>query len=253
MKKIGIITINYNNAVGLKSTLQSVHAQTYRDFEFVVVDGGSTDRSIDELNSANYITKWVSEKDNGIYDAQNKGIALSSAEYLLFLNSGDVLAAPDVLQKVLSYLDGRVDIAYGDMLINENGSLREGLMPGQMDLRQMMRDTLWHPVSFIHRRLFEKFGAYNLQYRIVADYDFFFRMIVKEKVLTAHMPIFISVFRHDGLSADPENVSKIRSERERVQKSVLSEDEITAFYKEEDRQYQEEQKKSRWFRRWFRL
>lgn len=253
MKKIGIITINFNHAEGLKATLQSVREQTFRDYEYVVVDGGSSDQSVEWLKEAEHVTRWISENDRGIYDAQNKGIGMGTAEYLLFLNSGDTLAAPDVLQKVLPLLDGHADIVYGNMLIEENGKLREGVMPAQIDLRQMMRDTLWHPVSFIHHRLFEKYGGYNTQYQIVADYDFFFRMIVKEKVTAVHIPLFISVFRHDGLSADPANVARIRAEKDRVQRSVLSEAEIKAFHDEEARRYQEDQKNSRWFRRWFRL
>ena len=99
MKTISIITVNYNNCQGLERTVNSVARQTYTDVEYIVVDGGSTDKSVDIIKqNENIISFWVSEKDNGIYNAMNKGVSFSHGEYLLFLNSGDYFADKEVLE-----------------------------------------------------------------------------------------------------------------------------------------------------------
>ena len=99
--KLSVITINYNNRDGLRQTIESVVGQTYRDFEYIIIDGGSTDGSVDVIKEyADKIDYWVSEKDKGIYNAMNKGVAVALGEYCLFLNSGDTLCHPDVLAQV---------------------------------------------------------------------------------------------------------------------------------------------------------
>ena len=115
MAKISIITINYNDKVGLKKTIESVINQTWRDFEFIVIDGGSTDggKEILEQNS-DKIDYWVSESDNGIFNAMNKGIKVATGDYLLFLNSGDWFYSSNVISDVEKIIDGSVDIYYGN-------------------------------------------------------------------------------------------------------------------------------------------
>ena len=102
--KYSIITVNYNNREGLKRTIESVIHQTFRDFEFIVIDGGSTDSSAEVLKAYDeHISYWVSEKDNGIYDAMNKGIRKATGDYLNFMNSGDCFYDDDVLRNVTAY------------------------------------------------------------------------------------------------------------------------------------------------------
>ena len=102
--KFSIITVNFNNKEGLHNTIKSVINQTFRDFEYIVIDGGSTDGSIDILKKYDkYINYWISEKDSGIYNAMNKGISKANGEYLNFMNSGDCFYALDVLEKVSKY------------------------------------------------------------------------------------------------------------------------------------------------------
>ena len=102
--KISIITINLNNVSGLENTLSSVRAQTFRDFEQIVVDGGSSDGSVDVIRAnSDWIAQWISEPDSGIYNAMNKGVRMASGDYLLFLNSGDCLASPKVLENVFQH------------------------------------------------------------------------------------------------------------------------------------------------------
>src|SRR4051812_4193426 len=111
--KLSIVTINLNNKAGLLKTIESVEAQSIRDFEFIIVDGGSIDGSQEVIKKSRAVTKSVSEKDSGVYNAQNKGIAMASGEYLLFLNSGDYLYEPDTLAKIYPLLDNKTDIVYG--------------------------------------------------------------------------------------------------------------------------------------------
>jgi glycosyltransferase involved in cell wall biosynthesis len=236
MPKCSIITINYNNKPGLEKTIRSVAEQTFQDFEYIIIDGGSTDGSKQVMDAfRNKISYSVSEPDKGIYNAQNKGISVAKGDYLLFLNSGDFLVNNDVLKKVFS-TEHTEDILYGNMRINwGGGSISEGKMPQVISSEHMFNDTLWHPVSFIRRSLFDKFGLYNENYKIVADYDFFFRAIIKNKVSTKHLGMVISEYDTSGLSSKPEHKELEKNERRRVQETYLSEDEIRILEKEQKR------------------
>lgn len=230
MSKLSIITINFNNAKGLEKTIQSVVEQSFEDYEFIIIDGGSTDGSVDVIKKhALGISHWVSEKDNGIYNAQNKGIKAAKGEYVLFLNSGDHLAEKDILKKVFSK-NPTADIAYGNMyIVYEGGRMEKGFMPSHISFHQMIKDTLWHPVSFIKRNLFETYGLYKEEFKIVADYEFFLNAIIVKKASTQYLNEFISVFMHDGKSSSMESVTQIKLEREKAQlqyfdKSVIDEE-----------------------------
>lgn len=134
--KLSIITINYNNAVGLQRTIDSVLSQTYTDFEYIVVDGASTDGSKEILEQLQHSKDVgdiafplaiISEPDSGVYNAMNKGIRLAHGDYCLFLNSGDYLATPDTLQQVFTDFPHGMDIVYGHQWNDINGQLKEEL------------------------------------------------------------------------------------------------------------------------------
>lgn len=222
MKKLSIITINFNDFKGLQKTIESVINQTYLDYEFIIIDGGSSDDSksiIEKYQSK--ITYWVSEKDNGIYNAMNKGILKAHGEYCLFLNSGDYLFNATVLENVFSNKSD-ADIIYGNMQIDwGNDNLKIGKMPQKITFEHIYLDTLWHPVSFIKRNLFEKYGMYNELYKIVADYDFFFKVIVMHSVSMQHVDLVISSYNINGLSSLPENKILEKNERQKVKQSYL--------------------------------
>ena len=173
---LSIITINYNNSEGLARTLESIHRQTFKDFELIVIDGASEDESLEVIQAYKAdINYWVSEKDKGIYHAQNKGIAKATGTYCLFLNSGDLLCEDAVLDKVFKS-ELHASVIYGNMkIVYKNGQTEWGEMPESLTLYHMYIDTLWHPVSFIKRTLFTTFGFYREDLKIAADYDFFFR------------------------------------------------------------------------------
>lgn len=153
--KLSVITINYNNAEGLAKTMDSVFRQRFSDFEYIVIDGGSTDGSKDLIvNNQDKIAYWCSEKDSGIYNAMNKGIREASGEYLLFLNSGDFLHDFAVLEDIHPFLSGE-DIVYGDLLF-VHGDGKEDLFvyPDVLSFEYFLERSLGHPAAFIKRALF---------------------------------------------------------------------------------------------------
>jgi len=218
MSKVSVITINYNNAGGLEKTIKSVIAQTFFDFEFILIDGNSSDNSVEVIKKySDKINYWISEKDNGIYNAQNKGISAAKGEYCLFLNSGDTLVNDTVL-KTIFFNHASADIIYGNMqTINEQQSIQHLKMPAAIGQKQLLRDTLWHPVSFIKRELFLKYGNYNEAFKIVADYEFFVRVIIAKKVTLKYVPVEVSVFDTSGLSSDANKKNQLIAERKKVQ------------------------------------
>ncbi|HTA82100.1 MAG TPA: glycosyltransferase family 2 protein [Bacteroidia bacterium] len=232
MPKLSIITINLNNKTGLQRTLKSVIEQTYKDFEYIVIDGGSVDGSVDVIKTNESAIRYhVSEKDTGIYNAMNKGLKKANGEYCLFLNSGDYLFAPDVLENIFSQ-NFTEDILYGDMMIEDaSGKQYKGQMPESLTFEHMINDTLWHPVSFIKRSLFNTYGYYREDITIISDYDFFLKAILVNKVSYRHIHIIVSVFLLNGISSDPKNDVFLKTERRKVQLQYFSETEIDAVPK----------------------
>lgn len=218
MPLFSIITINLNNVNGLQKTIDSVLSQSCHDFEFIIIDGGSTDGSLVSIEKiAGKIKYCVSEKDAGIYNAMNKGIAQSTGKYLLFLNSGDSLVDSDVLQNVFMQ-NPQADIVYGDMqTVEKNGLITHRKMPERMGVIQLYADTIWHPVAFIKRDLFYKYGFYDEQFRMVSDYEFFARMVLSKKVSTKHLAVEVALFDMTGVSSANDNKVQLMKERAAVQ------------------------------------
>lgn len=215
--KLSIITINLNNKPGLEKTIQSVISQSCKHFEYIVIDGDSNDGSkeIVEKNK-NFISKSVSEKDNGIYNAMNKGIKIATGEYLLFLNSGDILSGNDIIGNILPELHTN-GIVYGDMIIETKGNRKKAESDNPLMFEEMIRGTLWHPVSFIKKELFEKFGLYNESYKIISDYEFFLRVIFVERIPVRHIPHYISIFNTDGIGSSEKHALLHAAEKKEVQ------------------------------------
>ena len=179
--KYSIITVNYNNKDGLRRTIESVIGQTYRDFEFIVIDGGSTDGSADVLREFDKdITYWVSEKDSGIYNGMNKGIAKATGDYLNFMNSGDCFYTPDVLERVASYNTDADFIVGKDYHYSERKQRgHASIQPPRTTMMHFFMGTLDHQSSFIKRELFIN-SPYREDYRLVSDWIFYVEKIVSE-------------------------------------------------------------------------
>lgn len=223
MPLLSIITINYNNADFLRKTVESVIGQNFQDFEFIVIDGNSTDNSVDVVKQNSRINYWVSEKDNGIYDAQNKGILKATGEYLLFLNSGDVLADQTVLQKVSSVLSGKKSLYYGNLILEKNSVQEKHLAPATIDMDFLLNSTFWHPCVFIRSDLFKNYGLYNTTFKIVGDYEFFVRCLLKPNVTTEYINEFITLFDGNGISNDSTQDDLQKQEREMAWRLNISE------------------------------
>lgn len=212
--KLSIITISYNNASGLKLTMESVVNQHYDDFEYIVVDGGSKDGSVEVIESIVSKSKidihWISEPDKGIYHAMNKGIQMAKGDYLQFLNSGDKLAADDVLKLFSSRLPANCPILYGNMLKNlPEGLYRDrGLAGKQIRFRDMFLGTLNHSPAWIKKELFNQYGLYDESLRIVSDWKWFLEVICLHRVNPVYTNLDITVFDMTGISNTQSDLEK---------------------------------------------
>jgi glycosyltransferase involved in cell wall biosynthesis len=255
--KLSIITINYNNAEGLRKTLASVAAQTYPNIEHIIVDGNSTDGSVDvireyESTLASSLSplasslKWLSEPDKGIYNAMNKGLEvalgkrvvnddhssspianspspIADTEYIQILNSGDILAAPDVTYKMVCQLnqyDESVGILYGNMIkVNAAGKVVGKSGYTEYSLRQFYSSTLNHDCAYIRRDLFEEYGLYDEQLKIVSDWKWYLQAIGLGKVKPEYVDIDVTIFDDGGISET--NLALRNAERRKVLEEVL--------------------------------
>lgn len=271
--KLSIITINYNNAEGLRKTLASVATQTYANIEHIIVDGGSTDGSVDiireyadnqvkgyrlevkgeensiaDINASTpytlhrtpsaHVVRWISEKDNGIYNAMNKGIRMATGEYIEILNSGDILAAPDVTERMVAALSsysercerstGKAElqqsdlpsILYGNMIkVNAQGKVVGKSGYTEYSLRQFYSSTLNHDCAYIRRDLFEEYGLYDEQLKIVSDWKWYLQAIGLGKVKPEYVDIDVTIFDDGGISET--NLALRNAERRQVLEEEL--------------------------------
>lgn len=209
--KLSIITVNKNNKKGLKKTLESVISQTNKEFEWIVIDGGSTDGSKEFLVQNNqYINYWISEPDNGIYHGMNKGINAASGEYLLFLNSGDVLSKNNIIFKILPLLKN-FDVYIGDVKINNN-FFQYNIDNLYYTLSTLYYNSLPHQGTFIRRSVFEKLGLYREDKTIVSDWAFFFKAFVLSNCTKKKLPYLISIMSDFGISSSSELCTSERQE-----------------------------------------
>lgn len=219
MAKFSIITINYNNASGLKKTIESVMSQDYRDFEYIVIDGNSSDGSQDVLNNyRDRIAFALSESDSGIYNAMNKGILAAENDYLLFLNSGDTLLEKETLSKVDRLIDGSIDIYYGNQIFmsNRSNKMEEWSFPEQLSFGFFIDNSLPHQATFIRRSLFNAIGLYNENLKIASDWAFFMEAICVRKASYKHIGIVVSEYDFTGISSNPNSYELVQSEKKKI-------------------------------------
>lgn len=223
--KLTIITINYNNAAGLQRTVDSVLLQTYADFEFIIVDGASTDGSKQilehlqqEKQAGNILFPLtiISEPDAGIYNAMNKGIRLAKGEYLQFLNSGDYLTEHSILSQVFA-LANNADIIYGNRIdLQENGTQSERLYTQPLTAYFFWRTSLSHQASFIRRTLFDSIGMYREDLKFASDWEFFMKAILQQRVYVQYLALPICYYTIGGISSCLSMHEEMYAERRRV-------------------------------------
>lgn len=199
--KYSIITVNYNNKEGLRKTIESVVNQTFRDFEYIIIDGGSTDGSIEILKEYDQqIDYWISEKDSGIYNAMNKGIAKAKGEYLNFMNSGDCFFTPNILERVSDYQYDTDFIVGKDYHYNEKKKQgHASIHPSRTTMIHFFISTLDHQSCFIKKELFVD-SVYKEDYQLVSDWIFFTEKIVSENKKVQFIPDIICKREEGGLS-----------------------------------------------------
>jgi glycosyltransferase involved in cell wall biosynthesis len=200
---ISIISINLNNVDGLTRTVESIFCQVFQDREVIIIDGGSTDGSRELLEKySENIDYWVSEQDQGIYSAMNKGLDVARGEYVQFLNSGDWLATPDVLHNIFSHRTYSESILMGDYYrtISPEADLFE-LVPQQpkITLANFWRSGICHQSLFFKKELFSILGKYDEQYRIAADWDFTIRALLKGFTIR-HLDFPVIYYAGGGIS-----------------------------------------------------
>lgn len=286
--KLSIITINYNNAEGLRKTLASVASQTYTDIEHIIVDGGSTDGSVEIIEAYsqplpegkgassenNYPSQnplhrviWISEKDSGIYNAMNKGIEIAlgrrnvnadhtseplsqdfqhstydiqqKSDYIQILNSGDILAADDVTERMFQAMGNgqwaidnennrqspiangpQIPIFYGNMIkVNAAGKVVGKSGYTEYSLRQFYSSTLNHDCAYIRRDLFEEYGLYDEQLKIVSDWKWYLQAIGLGRVKPEYVDIDVTIFDDGGISET--NLALRNAERRKVLEEVM--------------------------------
>lgn len=214
-KKISIITINYNDRNGLEKTIQSVISQRYKNIEFIVIDGGSTDGSKEIIdNFAANLAYWISEPDSGIYNAMNKGIKVATGDYLLFLNSGDSLHDNQVIENVNALVGEERDIYYGDIIYDEVNQQNKVTFPDVLTFAFFFERNISHQASFIKRHLFETIFLYNENFKIVSDWEFFIYAICKREVSYQHLDLLVTNYDATGISSNTENHPSMFVERE---------------------------------------
>lgn len=276
--KLSIITINYNNAQGLKKTIASVASQTYRNIEHIIVDGGSTDGSVDvirdyentikqsvTIDQSTIQVKWLSEPDKGIYNAMNKGIEIALGrrvvdtfnrsersedkfnevdrpkqsrvenkelpDYIQILNSGDLLASPDVTERMMSALytvhrtpyteNGSHAILYGNMVKFDyaNNRILGKSREVEYSLRNYYSGTMNHDCCYFHRDLFETYGLYDENLKIVSDWKWFLQAIGLGHLKPVYVDIDVTIFDASGISET--NLALRNQERRQVLEELL--------------------------------
>ena len=188
--KISIITISFNSEDTISKTINSVKSQTYNQFEYLLIDGGSIDRTLNIVKEQDHISKIISEPDKGIYDAINKGIKNSSGDIIGFLNSDDTFYDKNSLQHIVDAFDKDTDCIFGDLIytdLNENikrvwkgsafkkGAFKKGWMPA-------------HPTFYCKRSVYEKLGLYDDSYKIAGDFELMLRFLEKHNIRSKYIP-----------------------------------------------------------------
>jgi len=203
--KVSIITATYNSATTVRDTLTCVANQEHPFIEHIIVDGLSKDNTLAIANEFSHIAKVISEKDNGIYDAMNKGVQLATGDVIGILNSDDFYTAPTVLSKVAkAFEDTAVEVVYGDLQYvkqNNTNVVIRTWKAGTFKKRYLYYGWMPpHPTFFVRRHMYEKAGLFNTSLRSAADYELMLRMLLKHNACAQYIPEVLVKMRGGGVS-----------------------------------------------------
>jgi len=204
--KVSIITATYNSAQTIRDTLLSLESQSYDDIEYIIVDGSSTDATLDIVNTnSTRISKIISEPDKGIYDALNKGIQAATGDIIGFLHSDDLLAYPQVIEDVVAtFSKAQIDAVYGDLDYVSKDDVTKVIRHWKSGVFKRFKMQFgWmppHPSFYMKRELYLKWGGFNLKYRISADYDSIIRYLWIHNAKISYLPKVLTRMRVGGVS-----------------------------------------------------
>lgn len=208
--KISVITATYNSAKTVRDTFKSVLLQNYTNYEYIIIDGGSKDGTVDIIREYEPLfcgrMRWISEPDKGIYDAMNKGFGMATGDVVGLLNSDDFFTSNSILSSVFQAFDddGSLDAVYGDVHFVRDGDLKKCVRYYSSKLfhRRWMRFGFMpaHPSFYCKRSVYEKYGAFDLTYKVAADFECLLRLIFINRIKTMYLPLDFVTMRTGGAS-----------------------------------------------------
>lgn len=224
--KISVITVCFNAKDTIEETFISLKKQTCKDFEHIVIDGASTDGTTEIINKyKDNITHFISEPDNGVYDAMNKGIKRAGGDFVFFLNANDILYDENVLKNVAEILDKYPDTKF---LFGNVNNISEDKKTSTIqsynkvkNIFYFINNNICHQSIFYHRSLFDEFGYYSNEFKIYADWEFNIKCLVENKVQAIHLPITISNFQFGGMCTNINNRKLYKMENDLLVKKYF--------------------------------
>lgn len=224
---LSIVTVNYNNKRGLEKTIQSVVNQNCPHIEYIIIDGGSNDGSLDVMKAyADRISLYISEPDGGIYYGMNKGIAHAGGDYLLFLNSGDYLISNDSISNAMEMAFDEDIIVFRQKYIDSKGHLSKSpkLVKDEVNVEFFLTSVFPHQATLIKRSLFDEIGCYRTDLKIVSDWAFWTNAVVRHNASSKMFDNFLSIMEKGGTSS---NLEKCQNEMMIVVKELMADGFLT--------------------------
>jgi len=221
---VSVITVCLNSAGTIENTINSVLVQDYRDIEYIVIDGGSTDGTLDIINSyRNKIAKVISEPDNGIYEAMNKGIRSSTGDIIATLNSDDVYTEHTIVSGIVEFMKSNsLDAAYGDLAYidrNRTDHITRFWKAGKYKKGAFRYGwVLPHPTFFCRKEIFERFGYFNDKLQVAADFELMLRFVEKHNIKVGYLPKVIVKMRKGGKKVNPWAVCRAAQNKKKRRK-----------------------------------
>ena len=217
--KVSIITVSFNSEATIKDTINSIRNQNYKDIEYIIIDGGSKDKTVEIVNqNLDVITKWISENDKGIYDAMNKGIEMASGEIIGILNSDDMYYDGQVVERIVkSFIENEVDCVYSNLFYVDplnTSKVKRYWKSKEFDLKSFLYGWMpAHPTFFVKKNIYEKYGKFNTKLKSAADYELMLRFMYKFKI-SARYQNFISVIMRSGGKSNESILSRLKANKE---------------------------------------
>ncbi len=193
--KISIITPSFNSGRYIEGSIQSVLNQSYDNWEHIIIDGGSSDSTLDIIKKHSHL-KWVSEADRGIYDAMNKGLIIAQGDWIYFMGADDAFYGTNVLETIVQEMRG-FDVIYGDVKSERLGELHNG----EFDRERLFKMNICHQAVFLNRKVFEKVGNFNVNFKLHADWAHNMKWFCNKSIRKKYIPLKIAIYGDSGLSS----------------------------------------------------